>query len=292
MSTVELPPTYTRQDARSAGLTRAQLRDDGVRVSRGAYVSQAQPLTVHAMCRSLVAVLPDAAAFSHATAAGLLGAPVRETRPLHVVVPPGSPRPRRRGLQVHVRDLAADDRVAHRGLLLTSGAQTWLDLAADTAPDELVAIGDALFRAGHLSAAGLEARLARAERVRGVVLARRCAPLLTPLAASRPESLIRYWLLDSDLPAPEVQVPVFDRRGVAMVHGDLGYSRWKIAVEYEGRQHAEWRQFGRDVDRYSFMASRGWLVLRFGAVHLARRTAVVDRVADALLSRGALLPSS
>lgn len=270
-------------------MTRAELRDDGIRVSRGAYVSRAVPLTVHAMCRSLVAVLPDGAAFSHGTAAGLLGAPVRETSPLHVAVSPGSPRPRRRGMHVHVRDVMAADRLVHRGLLLTSGAQTWLDLAADTAPDELVAIGDALCRAGHLSAATLEERLARAGHARGVVLARRCAPLLTPLAASRPESLIRYWLLDSDLPAPEVQVPVLDDRGVAVLHSDLGYSRWKIAIEYEGRQHAEWRQFGRDVDRYSFMASRGWLVLRFGAVHLDRRARVVDRVGAALLSRGAPL---
>ncbi|GAA4750393.1 DUF559 domain-containing protein [Modestobacter marinus] len=286
--TTGLPPIYTRQDADAAGLTRAELRDDGVRVSRGAYVSRSLPLTVHARCRSLVAVLPAGAAFSHATAAGLLGAPVRDARPIHVVVAPGSPRPRRRGLQVHVRDLTAADRVAHRGLPLTSGAQSWLDLAADTAPDELVAIGDALCRAGHLSTARLAERLAQAGRTRGVVRARHCAPLLTPLAASRPESLIRYWLLDSDLPAPEVQVPVFDHRGVAVVHGDLGYSRWKIAIEYEGRQHAEWRQFGRDVDRYSFMASRGWLVLRFGAVHLDRRATVLDRVGAALLSRGAL----
>ncbi|MCZ2812858.1 DUF559 domain-containing protein [Modestobacter sp. VKM Ac-2979] len=289
MTTAGLPPTYTRQDARSAGMTRAQLRDDGVRISRGVYVSKALPLTVHAMCRSLVAVLPDGAAFSHYTAAGLMGAPVRDVDPLRIVVPPDSPRPRRRGLRVHVRDLGAADRVVHRGLPVTSGAQTWLDLAADTPPDELVAIGDALVRAGHLSADALERRLARAGRVRGVVLARRCAPILTPLAASRPESLIRYWLVVSDLPAPEVQVPVFDHRGVAVVHGDLGYSRWKIAVEYEGRQHAEWRQFGRDIDRYSFMASRGWLVLRFGALHLGRRDMVVDRVADALLSRGAAL---
>jgi hypothetical protein len=288
MPTGELPPVYTRQDARAAGLTRAGLRDDGVRVSRGAYVSRAQPLTVHAACRALVAVLPDGAAFGHQTAAGLLGAPVQRTSPLHVVVPPGAYRPRRRGVRVHVRGTAAADVVRHRGLPLTSGEQTWLDLAATTAPDELVAIGDGLYRAGHLSAASLAARLGRADGVRGVVRARHCAGLLTPLAASRPESLIRYWIVASDLPDPEVQVPVCDHHGKRVVlHGDLGYSRWKVAIEYEGRQHAELRQFGRDIDRYSAMAAHGWLVLRFGAVHLGRPTTVIDRVAGALLSRGA-----
>ena len=49
---------------------------------------------------------------------------------VHVVVPPGSYRPRRRGLVVHVRDIAAHDVVQYRGLPLTCGAQTWLDLAA------------------------------------------------------------------------------------------------------------------------------------------------------------------
>jgi hypothetical protein len=287
VTSTELPPVYTRAEAEAAGLSRTELRDDGVRVSRGVYVSRALPLTVHAMCQALVPVLPGTAAFSHHTAAGLLGAPVRQVQPLHVAVPPAAPRPRRRGLQVHVRDLGADDVVQHRGLMLTGGAQTWLDLAATTPPDELVAIGDALYRAGHLSAQMLEESLATAGSVRGVVRARRCAPLLTPRAASRPESLVRYWVHDSDLPDLEVQVPVHDAREDLLLHADLGYSRWKVAVEYEGRQHAEVRQFGLDIDRYSLMAANGWLVLRFGTGHLGRRATVLDRVAGALLSRGA-----
>jgi len=287
VTTGELPPVYTRRAAQAAGLTRAALRDDGVRVSRGVYVSRALPLTVHARCQALVPVLPRTAAFSHQTAAGLLGAPVRCVQPLHVAVPPGSYRPRRRGLRVHVRGVGCADVIEHRGLPLTSGAQTWLDLAASTPADELVAIGDALCRAGHLSAALLDERLDGAGGVRGVVRARQCASLLTPLAASRPESLVRYWVHASDLPDLEVQVPVHDRQGHAVLHADLGYSRWKIAVEYEGRQHADPGQFGRDIDRYSLMAGNGWLVLRFGRAHLGRPTQVLDRLAGALLSRGA-----
>jgi hypothetical protein len=283
----ELSPTYTLHEARTAGLTRAQLRDDGIRVSRGVYVSRAVPLSVRAAARALVPVLPDDAAFSHGTAAALLGAPVPHEWPLHVAVPAGSYRPRRRRLRVHVRDLHAGDVVSVQGLRLTSGPQTWLDLAADLPEDELVAVGDALYRAGHLDARRLAERLDRAAGTRGIARARRCAPALTPLSASRPESLIRWWIIDSNLPDPEVQVPVLDRWGREAAHGDLGYSRWKILVEYEGRQHAEREQFRRDVDRYSLMAADGWLVLRFADVHLRRRTAVIDRVASALRSRGA-----
>jgi len=123
--------------------------------------------------------------------------------------------------------------------------------------------------------------------VRGIVEDRRCAPLLTPLAASRPESILRYWLLASDLPDPQPQVPILDRWGREVAHGDLGYSEWKVAIEYEGRQHADPRQFDRDLERYSLMSSTGWLLLRFGARHLSRRWTVTDRVAGALRSRGA-----
>jgi hypothetical protein len=107
-----------------------------------------------------------------------------------------------------------------------------------------------------------------------------------PAAASRPESLIRWWVIDSDLPDLEPQVPVLDRRGRAVAHGDLGHRRWEVLVEYEGRQHAERDQFGRDVDRYSLMAADGWLVMRFAQRHL-RRSTVLDRLAGAYRSRGA-----
>ena len=286
MVTGGLEPSYTVHAARAAGLTRAQLRDDGVRVSRGAYVSRAVPLTLAAAARSLAPLLPAGAAFSHTTAAVLLGAPVPQQWPVHVTVSPASHRPRRRRLHAHVSELGRDDVVERGGLRVTSGPRTWLDLAATLPEDELVAVGDALYRAGHLDAERLGERLTRSAP-RGIVRARRCAPALDPRAASRPESLIRWWVVDSDLPDLEPQVPVLDRWGREVAHGDLGHRRWKVLVEYEGRQHAEREQFGRDVDRYSLMAADGWLVLRFADRHLRQRAVVLDRIAGALRSRGA-----
>jgi hypothetical protein len=287
MDQQELPPHYTWTAARAAGLTPEHIRDDGLRVTRGAYVSRAIPLTLREACLSAQAVLPPAAAFSHSTAAALFDAPVAHEWPLVITVPPGVYRPRRRRLRVHSRDLLPEDVTLLRSVRVTSGPQTWLDLAALLAPEELVAVGDSLFRGGHLDATTLRDRIERATGMRGIIEARRCAPMLSPLAASRPESILRYWLLESDLPDPEPQVPIFDRWGREVAHGDLGYSRWKVAIEYEGRQHADPRQFGLDLERYSLMASTGWLVLRFGGSHLSRRRAVIDRVAGALRSRGA-----
>lgn len=257
-----------------------------MRLAHGLVVQLEDAIDERERLQLLATVLPDDAAYSHTTAAWLLGAPVTPSRRPHVALTPRRVLPQRAEFVVHGRRLHADDVIEDDGLRLTSGAQTFLDLSAHLPPAELVAVGDALLRKGHLSAAGLAQRLARADRVRGVVRARACAPLLSPLAMSRPESLMRYWLIASGLPHPQPQLPVHDRRGLVVAHGDLGYAEWRVLLEYEGRQHADSEQFGRDVDRYSLMASDGWLVLRFAGRHLGGPGVVVDRTRRALISRG------
>jgi hypothetical protein len=286
MEHVELGSSYTWREARARGVARRQIARDGVRIGRGLYLSSAVDPTLVERCAAWELVLPRDAAFGLVTAAELWAAPVPPSRSVQAVVTPRSVLPQRRGLQVLVRkDLTPADVTELSGLRVTSPAQTFLDLAAGLPPHELVAVGDALLRAGHLDRDALASRLARANGTRGIVRARECAALLSPLAMSRPESLIRYWLTSSRLPEPELQVPILDRRGLVVAHADLGWSRWKVAVEYEGRQHAEQEQFRRDVERYSLMAADGWLVLRFAARHL-RQSTVVDRSQRALLSRG------
>ncbi|OUZ10068.1 hypothetical protein BHE97_08370 [Aeromicrobium sp. PE09-221] len=60
---------------------------------------------------------------------------------------------------------------------------------------------------------------------------------------------MRAYLAFSGLPAPDVNAPVYDgAREIGIV--DLLYRVWMLAIEYEGRQHAENpRQFARDVER-------------------------------------------
>jgi hypothetical protein len=278
---------YTRSAAEVAEMTRAELEADGIRVFRGVYRSCSVPMNLLTAVEAAQAVLPVGALASHRTAAALLGAPVPAGPPYEFTVRPGVYRARRPRLRIHVRALKDDDEKLIGEIPVTSGPQTWLDLASLMPADELVAVGDALYRAGHLDADTLAERLSRANGVRGILLARKLAPLLTPLSASRPESLLRYWLIDSDLPNPVPQVPIIDRWGRVVVHADLGYEEWKVALEYEGRQHAERKQFGQDLGRYTLMAADGWLVLRFGELDLPRRPRVLQRVADALRSRGA-----
>ncbi|WP_091769889.1 endonuclease domain-containing protein [Blastococcus aurantiacus] len=284
---MSLPPAWTTAEARTAGLSRGRLHGSAfVRLAHGFTARLDDAVDEVERLRLLTRVLPDDAAFSHATAAALLGAPVDPPARAHVALTPRRVLPQRAQFVVHARRLIDADVVPHRGLRLTSGAQTFLDLAETLPPSELVAVGDALLRAGHLDVCSLSERLDRAARVRGVARARDCAPLLSPLAMSRPESLIRYWLAVSHLPTPVAQVPVHDGWGRPVAHADLGYEEWKLALEYEGRQHADHEQFGRDVDRYSLMAADGWLVLRFASRHLHGPAVVLERTRRALLSRG------
>ncbi len=286
MDPVDLGSSWTWTDARRRGATRRQIAAGGERLSRGLYLSRAEPSSLTVRCRAWTRLLPPDAAFGLETAAALLGTHCDPPPEVQVVLRPRPVLPQRRGLVVAVRDLRPEDVVEVGGLRVTSGAQTLLDLAPRLPPAEVVAVGDALLRAGHLCEASLAERLARGGRVRGVVRARECAALLDGRAMSRPESLLRYWLATSDLPPPDVQVPVLDRRGRVVARADLGWERHRIAVEYEGRQHAGADQFGRDVDRYSLMAAGGWLVLRFAARHLTGPAVVVERSRGALVSRG------
>ena len=284
---MSLPPTYSAASARAAGLSRARLRGPGyLRLAHDVVVRLDDAIDERERLLLLARVLPDDAAYSHATAAALLDVPIDAPRRPHVALTPRRVLPQHAAFVVHARRLEADDLVDRDGLRLTSGSQTFLDLAAPLWSPDLVAVGDALLRAGHMTAGSLQDRLARGHRVRGVVRARTCAPLLSPLSMSRPESLMRYWLLTSDLPDPLPQVPVQDRGGRVVAHGDLGYPEWKVLLEYEGRQHAEHDQFGRDIDRYSLMAADGWLVLRFAHGHVNGPATVVDRTRRALISRG------
>jgi hypothetical protein len=286
MDGILLGTAYTWTEARRRGATRRQIQADGVAVGRGVFVSRSVTLDLESRCRAWARALPADAAFSHGTAASFFEAPVWVPPLPNVALTPRRVLPQWDGLVVHGRRLAPEDVVVHRGLRLTSAAQTFLDLAAVLPPPDLVALGDALLRDGHLTPDELTSRLGRADRVRGVVRARACAPLLSPLAMSRPESVLRYWIIAAGLPAPQVQIPIRDRWSVVRAHADLGFEEWKVALEYEGRQHADADQFGRDIDRYSLMGAEGWLTLRFASRHLGSSSIVVDRTRRALISRG------
>ena len=77
------------------------------------------------------------------------------------------------------------------------------------------------------------------------------------------------------------QYPVQVAGGV-IVHPDLAWPEFKVALEYDGQWHDDRRQFHRDRDRLRWLAAAGWLV-----VPVTRTSVdVVRAVREALRSRG------
>ena len=284
-------PALDRSLARTAGVTDVQLRQSRLaRITHGWYMAADGAADLVTRCAALREVLPDDAVFSDSTAALLYGLPVwrlaaAADAPAHVTLTPRAVVPRRRELVVHQRALSADQIQTIHDLRVTTPARLYLDLAMSLPKEELAVVGDALLNRGLVAVAALDAELAGAKRRRGLRLARTVLPLLDGRAQSPPETVVRLRLTDAGLP-PEPQCPVLDAYGLAVGHTDLGYREARVALEYEGRQHAEGEQFDYDIDRYSRFAAAGWLVIRCGRRHLVDgSTELIARVRAALATR-------
>src|SRR3712207_3035427 len=121
------PEPFTVAAARAMGLTRGQLRrPEYVRLAHGVVVRLDDAIDEAERLRLLATVLPADAAYSHRTAAALLGAAVDPPAQPHVALTPRRVLPQHSGLAVHGRRLAPADVVEHEGLRVTSGSQTFL----------------------------------------------------------------------------------------------------------------------------------------------------------------------
>ncbi|MEV1287082.1 type IV toxin-antitoxin system AbiEi family antitoxin [Micromonospora sp. NPDC049679] len=291
MADFPFPPIPVPMPNELLGLDRVRA---GVR--RRAFVSVAHNLWVPAeeapadtaeWLRMLMTATPGASAASHETAVWWYGLPPhRDHNPRrpHVTVPPGYWL-QRKDFVIHVAALPPDDYWNVRALMVTSPARTFLDIARAGDRERLVIVGDAMLRARLVTPEVLRERVAAAQRARGVRIARELLPFLTDAAQSPPESILRLRFHAAGLPPAVPQCPVELDNYIA--HADLGWPEARVALEYEGRQHAARDQFLRDIDRYSAFAARGWLLLRAGSSDLSGGSRVlIDRVGAALRSRG------
>ncbi|MFU8854290.1 endonuclease domain-containing protein [Micromonospora sp. SL1-18] len=156
----------------------------------------------------------------------------------------------------------------------------WLD------PIRAVGIVDALLGRGLTTPAALaEIGDRNAERPGGR-RARWVFGLADPRAESPAESALRVRLVLAGLPRPLAQHPVLLLSGLVL-HPDLAWPEFQVAVEYDGHWHADPDQLHRDRRRLNQLVTAGWLVL-----HVASRRfhhefpAVVREIRAALASRG------
>ncbi|WP_244200345.1 DUF559 domain-containing protein [Micromonospora arborensis] len=159
-------------------------------------------------------------------------------------------------------------------------AAAWLD------PLRAVAIVDSLLASGLTTRAALTTvRTTNADRPGG---RRACwiFDLADPGAQSPPESHLRVRLVLGGLPRPVAQHPIQLADGLVL-HPDLAWPEFRVAVEYDGRWHSDPEQLHRDRRRLNLLVGAGWLVLHVTSRRLQNDfPAVLSEVRSALISRG------
>jgi hypothetical protein len=170
------------------------------------------------------------------------------------------------------------------GLPATTPARTAFDLAREREFGEAVARLDALMRANPFSPDAVMLLAKRYPGARGVRQLRQVLPRVDPGAASPKETWLRMLLVDAGLPTPQTQIPVVANWHTVAVL-DMGWERFKVAVEYDGDQHrSNRRQYVRDLRRLKQLEELGWIVIRVIAED--RPEKVICWVLDALRRRG------
>ena len=97
------------------------------------------------------------------------------------------------------------------------------------------------------------------------------------------ETRLRWLLIQSGLPRPEVQTNLRDRDQRFVGRADLYYSAARLIIEYDGGNHRE--RLIEDNRRQNLLINAGFRLLRFTAPDIHHRPDVV--VAQVQLALGA-----
>lgn len=90
------------------------------------------------------------------------------------------------------------------------------------------------------------------------------------------------------MPEPEINWILRDDLGRPVAELDLAFPRWRVALEYDGRVHADDPvQFAKDGDRWDRIRRQGWEHVRIMNHHVrGSGAAATGKVRDALLRAG------
>ena len=293
-----LPPElgrrpFTVSEAHALGLAEGRLRHrDLARPAHGVRrLGSTENLAQLAEAMSLV--LPIGSAFSHLTAARLLGLPVplrwAPAEPLDVMNVTTAAKTRRVGCEGH-RGLESRRVVQRNGLRIVSPEDTWCDLAATRTLDldELIVLGDAVvhYRRGIPSAQLAEA-VSRRRGGRGRRLMAEALPQLRPRNNSPMETRARLLFLRGQLPEPELNVVINDQAsGQWLSESDFVWREQRVVAEFDGDHHrTDRQQWQNDVARRENLQDDGWafVQLTYASVMIhPRNQATVRRLRQLL----------
>ncbi|HEY0260213.1 MAG TPA: hypothetical protein VGC18_10215, partial [Lacisediminihabitans sp.] len=195
------------------------------------------------LCRAYAVRMSPDQFFSHVTAARLYRIPLpsrfRNDALLDVSVPFPARSVRAAGVRGHKQIIdPANLRLVH-GMLASSPARVWCELAPLLSCEELVCVGDFLLwrRQPQASRAELEAAIAKyAGRAGGAKLLE-ALPELTDRSDSPPESTLRFRFVRAGLPPLAVNPMIYGPSGEFLGMPDLAFLRYRMLVDYEGDHH-------------------------------------------------------
>lgn len=274
---------FLRQDGLRAGLSKHRLDSSAyTRLFGSVRLLATVPVDVRTRCLAAALVAPDVVV-SHHTAAELWGGIVPETTLTHVAARSRDQRRPRRGLALHHAKKVRT--TTHRGVLVTTPEQTFCDLASTLTLVDLVILGDSLVQKRATTPEALVAAVEQStdsHRAR----ARRAADLVRERVDSPMETRVRLMIVFAGLPEPVVNLQV-GGDGVSF-RLDLAWPELNLAVEYDGRHHAEdAHQWGHDLSRREWLDGSGWrlIVLRAEDVFGTPWASIV-RIVEAMRPRG------
>jgi hypothetical protein len=270
-------------------LTRHQLRSEAwVRLRTDVYADARLDRDHELACRAAVLTLPPTAMLAGTSAAYLYGVEhaAGQSDTVHVITSPEHRLSPRRGLRIHVCTPAPVDVLESPGLRRTSPVRTAWDVAGWLEPIRAVPVVDGLLALGLLTLDDLREYVRDREGSRGWRRTARVASLADGGAQSVPESQLRVRFVLAGLPRPVTQHPVrvSDR---LVLHPDLAWPEYRVAVEYDGRWHGDDDRLDLDRDRLNELTRAGWRVVHVTSRGLHRNfPRILAGVREALISRG------
>lgn len=288
---------FTVYESRALGVSPKRLRaQDLSGGGRLIYLPSGKQLDLPERARVLTDATPGAWV-SHETAAELtsLGLPswMGSGSTIHLSKPHALPRVRRAGVTGHRVHVIPGEVMEIDGIPVSVPPRTWLDLAAALPLSYVIAMGDQLIR---IPRAGLEFRtrpyahkeglrllIRQHPNMKGVEKARVALDDMRVGADSYPETFLRLAILDARLPEPELQLRLNadDEWSPA---ADMGYRRFRIAVQYDGAHHLTREQQSRDNKRDEAFREAGWSYFKVNADDLAENfEGAISRIKRATL---------
>ncbi|MET3933001.1 hypothetical protein [Arthrobacter sp. OAP107] len=268
---------FTVYESRALGVTEKRLRaQDLAGGGRLIYLPKGRFLDLQARARVLATATPGAWV-SHQTAAELtlLGLPPwMDGETVHLSKPHELPRVRRAGVVGHRVRMIPGEIGECDGIPISLPPRTWLDLAGALPLKYVVAMGDQLIRIPrpqfegrtepYAYKEGLRLLIRQHPNMKGVEKARLALDEMRVGADSYPETFLRIAMLDAHLPEPELQVHL-DPQDPWSPTADLGYRRFRIALQYDGEHHLSREQQSRDNRRDEAFTSAGWSYFQVNA---------------------------